>query len=170
MTKVTKLGSEQRYLPVTRFASGPRYAAVRYQRGSWLPDYLMRRMVDFVVSFLTFQPLAADTLEALTLEIQEYHDNWMSMDIRVRMYMDPFSSKGKGPFKSNSPKTSETNKTAMPGDDGIQMMQNKDCAQIQSAYDQQMEKKEMQFSSKLTKEERDNYKGPINYIPCCDST
>ena len=90
------------------------------------------------------------------------------------MYIDPFSSKGKGPFKSNSLKTSETNETAeksyaMPGNDGTQLMQNKDCAQIQSVYDQQMEKKEMQFSSKLTKEEMDNYKGPIHYIPCCDS-
>ena len=75
MTKVTKFGSEQRYLPVTRFAPGPRYAAVRYQRCSRLPDYLMRRMVHFGVSFLTFQPLAADTLEVLTLEIQQYHDN-----------------------------------------------------------------------------------------------
>ena len=35
-----------------------------------------------------------------------------------------------------------------------------------AAYDKQMEEmKEMQFSRKLSKEELDNYKGPVHYIP-----
>ena len=34
------------------------------------------------------------------------------------------------------------------------------------AYDKQMEEmKEMQFSLKLSKQEMDNYKGPVHYIP-----
>ena len=70
----------------------------------------------------------------------ECHDNFMSMEIRARMYMDSFSSKGKGPLKSSSPKTSEMNEKAeksdsVQGNDGMQILQNADSpdnAQIQS--------------------------------------
>ena len=70
----------------------------------------------------------------------ECHDNFLSMEIRARMFMDSFSSKGKGPLKINSPKTSEMNEKAeksdsVPGNDGMQIMQNADGpdnAQIES--------------------------------------
>ena len=68
----------------------------------------------------------------------ECHDDFMSMEIRAKMYMDSFSSKGKSPLKGSAPKASETNKTeensdSVPENDGIPNMQKEDSAQIQSA-------------------------------------
>ncbi|KAJ7393632.1 hypothetical protein OS493_006619 [Desmophyllum pertusum] len=47
--------------------SNLRYAAARYRRcGSYLPDYLIRGMLEFGVNFLSFQAVEPDTLEALS--------------------------------------------------------------------------------------------------------
>ncbi|KAJ7385995.1 hypothetical protein OS493_012328 [Desmophyllum pertusum] len=44
-----------------------RYVAVRYRQcGNYLPDYLIRGMLEFGVNFLTFQAVEPDMLEALS--------------------------------------------------------------------------------------------------------
>ena len=44
----------------------PRYTVVHYHRcQDYLPDYLVRGMLDFRVNFLTFQAVERETLEAL---------------------------------------------------------------------------------------------------------
>ena len=43
-----------------------RHAAIRYTRGSYLPHYLTRGMLETGVSFATFEPLNAETLQGLS--------------------------------------------------------------------------------------------------------
>ena len=43
-----------------------RYAAVRYYRGAFCPQYLASAMVEFGVNFATFQPLSSDALDTLS--------------------------------------------------------------------------------------------------------
>lgn len=42
-----------------------RYAAIRYRRGSYLPNYLVRGMLEAGVNFATFEALEVETLEEL---------------------------------------------------------------------------------------------------------
>lgn len=47
-----------------------RYAAIRYFQSKTLPDYLTRGMLDIGVSFLTFEPLQPETLNALSKTVE----------------------------------------------------------------------------------------------------
>jgi len=46
-----------------------RYAAIRYHRRTYIPQYLMAAMVEFGVNFSTFQPLDVEALEALSASL-----------------------------------------------------------------------------------------------------
>ena len=60
-----------------------RYAAITYFQSKTLPDYLTRGMLDIDVSFLTFEPLQPETLNALSKTVEntwEHTDNSSDSD------------------------------------------------------------------------------------------
>ena len=46
-----------------------RYAAIRYHRGSYIPQYLMAAMVEFGVNFSTFEPLDVKALDEFSASL-----------------------------------------------------------------------------------------------------